>query len=139
MYKYWLNNYFAPFLSFFRAARRRNITACPIKNDLVTVFLVKLFNKTIGIVIQLCNFSTSTRIVNACLAGNPNDKKSEWTLVDTGLENSADFILQAVEAESKMIGLLNERLTEIGEKIRYKQKLEKDLLPNQRVAALQNE
>jgi hypothetical protein len=62
------------------------------------------------------------------LVGNPNDKKSEWTLVDTGLENSADFILQAVEAESKMIGLLNERLTEIGEKIRYKQKLEKDLL-----------
>jgi glyoxylase-like metal-dependent hydrolase (beta-lactamase superfamily II) len=33
-------------------------------------------------------------IVNACLVGN---KENEWIVVDTGLENSADFILQCVE------------------------------------------
>ncbi|KGK82445.1 metallo-beta-lactamase family protein [Desulfosporosinus sp. HMP52] len=34
-------------------------------------------------------------IVNAYLVGKPN--QSDWTLVDTGLENSADFIIQAAE------------------------------------------
>jgi len=36
------------------------------------------------------------RIVNAFMIGNPN-ATSEWILVDTGLENSADFILQTAE------------------------------------------
>ncbi|MDD3653569.1 MAG: MBL fold metallo-hydrolase [Desulfotomaculaceae bacterium] len=36
-------------------------------------------------------------IVNACIVGKPKTGDSEWVLVDTGLENSADFILQAVE------------------------------------------
>lgn len=35
-------------------------------------------------------------IVTACLVGNP-DNDSEWVLVDTGLENSADFILESAE------------------------------------------
>ncbi|MEG6616697.1 MBL fold metallo-hydrolase [Peptococcaceae bacterium 1198_IL3148] len=34
-------------------------------------------------------------IVTACLLGHPQDKN--WVLVDTGLENSADFILQSVD------------------------------------------
>ena len=36
-------------------------------------------------------------IVNACIVGDPNSKFDKWVLVDTGLENSADFILQSVE------------------------------------------
>lgn len=36
-------------------------------------------------------------IVTACLVGDPNNRTAGWALVDTGLENSADFILQAVE------------------------------------------
>lgn len=36
-------------------------------------------------------------VVTACLVGNPNNKKDEWVLIDTGLENSGDFILQSVE------------------------------------------
>jgi len=35
-------------------------------------------------------------VVTACLVGDPN-KSDEWVLVDTGLENSADFILKSVE------------------------------------------
>lgn len=30
-------------------------------------------------------------IVNALLVGDPNNKNDGWVLVDTGLENSADF------------------------------------------------
>lgn len=40
----------------------------------------------------LMNFT----IVNACLVGGLGED-SEWVLVDTGLENSADFILQCAE------------------------------------------
>ncbi|MDD4239774.1 MAG: MBL fold metallo-hydrolase [Desulfotomaculaceae bacterium] len=36
-------------------------------------------------------------IVNACIVGEPATGASEWVLVDTGLENSANFILQSVE------------------------------------------
>ena len=36
-------------------------------------------------------------IVNACVVGNPNDAKSRWVLVDTGLENSADFIIESAD------------------------------------------
>lgn len=36
-------------------------------------------------------------IVNAFLIGNPSDNTDKWVLVDTGLENSSDFILQCVE------------------------------------------
>ena len=43
--------------------------------------------------IEVINFT----IVCACLVGKPDDKAGEWVLVDTGLENSADFILQSVE------------------------------------------
>ena len=32
-------------------------------------------------------------VVNACLVG----RSDNWVLVDTGLENSADFILESVE------------------------------------------
>ncbi len=35
-------------------------------------------------------------IVNAYLIGNPS-KTSEWVLVDTGLENSADFIIKSAQ------------------------------------------
>ncbi|MGE4284496.1 MAG: MBL fold metallo-hydrolase [Clostridia bacterium] len=42
-------------------------------------------------------FLVKFTIVNACLIGNAHDKTGEWVLVDTGLENSADFILQSVE------------------------------------------
>ncbi len=34
-------------------------------------------------------------VVTACMVGNPDNKAGGWTLIDTGLENSADFILQA--------------------------------------------
>jgi glyoxylase-like metal-dependent hydrolase (beta-lactamase superfamily II) len=37
----------------------------------------------------------SFTIVNAFLVGDPNDKKGGWVLVDTGLENSADFIIES--------------------------------------------
>lgn len=43
--------------------------------------------------IEVINFT----IVNACLVGDPNDKVGHWVLVDTGLENSVDFVLQSVE------------------------------------------
>lgn len=36
-------------------------------------------------------------IVNACLVGYSENEMNKWVLVDTGLENSADFILQSVE------------------------------------------
>ena len=39
----------------------------------------------------------SFRVVNAFLVGDPNNKEEGWVLVDTGLENSADFILKSVE------------------------------------------
>lgn len=35
-------------------------------------------------------------IVNAFMVGKP-DKASDWILVDTGLENSADFIIESAE------------------------------------------
>lgn len=41
--------------------------------------------------IEVINFT----IVTVCLVGKPNDR--DWVLVDTGLENSADLILQSVE------------------------------------------
>lgn len=37
-------------------------------------------------------------VVTACLVGGTNDKEGEWVLVDTGLENSADFIIQSAES-----------------------------------------
>jgi len=36
-------------------------------------------------------------IVNSCIIGKKNAETGEWVLVDTGLENSADYILQSVE------------------------------------------
>ncbi|GAB6181923.1 MBL fold metallo-hydrolase [Desulfotomaculum defluvii] len=36
-------------------------------------------------------------IVNAFLIGKPNSNNSTWVLVDTGLENSADFILECAD------------------------------------------
>lgn len=33
-------------------------------------------------------------VVNACIVGQPGRKQAEWVLVDTGLENSGDFIVQ---------------------------------------------
>lgn len=36
-------------------------------------------------------------IVTACVVGEPGNGTGHWALVDTGLENSADFILQSVE------------------------------------------
>lgn len=36
-------------------------------------------------------------IVTACLVGKPGARAGQWVLVDTGLENSADFILQSAE------------------------------------------
>jgi glyoxylase-like metal-dependent hydrolase (beta-lactamase superfamily II) len=36
-------------------------------------------------------------IVTACLVGKPSSQKGEFVLVDTGLENSDEFILESVE------------------------------------------
>ncbi|MDS1030740.1 MBL fold metallo-hydrolase [Bacillota bacterium LX-D] len=36
-------------------------------------------------------------IVTACIVGNPQEENKEWTLIDTGLENSADFIVENVK------------------------------------------
>lgn len=36
-------------------------------------------------------------VVNAVIIGKPSTCSREWVLVDTGLENSAEFILEAVE------------------------------------------
>ena len=36
-------------------------------------------------------------VVTACLVGKPDNRMSEWVLVDTGLENSADFIIETAE------------------------------------------
>lgn len=36
-------------------------------------------------------------IVTACLVGDPSTNDGKWVLVDTGLENSADFILESAE------------------------------------------
>lgn len=36
-------------------------------------------------------------IVTACIVGDPEAEQPEWVLVDTGLENSADFIRDAAE------------------------------------------
>lgn len=38
------------------------------------------------------------RVVTACLVGKPEGKNSKWVLVDTGLENSGQFILESVKA-----------------------------------------
>lgn len=43
--------------------------------------------------ILLMNFT----IVNAALVGDPGDQTNRYVLLDTGLENSADFILQCVQ------------------------------------------
>jgi len=43
--------------------------------------------------IEVINFT----IVNVCLVGKPTNKAADWVLVDTGLENSAYFILQSAE------------------------------------------
>lgn len=37
-------------------------------------------------------------IVTACFVGNSGNNKDKWVLIDTGLENSADFILQSAES-----------------------------------------
>lgn len=37
------------------------------------------------------------RVVNAFLVGNPKIKNPKWVLVDTGLENSGDYILEVSE------------------------------------------
>lgn len=37
------------------------------------------------------------KVVNVFLVGNPNEKDSNWVLIDTGLENSADSIIKAAE------------------------------------------
>ncbi len=47
--------------------------------------------------ILMMNFT----VVNACLVGSPDGFSKEWVLVDTGLENSADYI---VECASKRFG-----------------------------------
>ena len=36
-------------------------------------------------------------IVTACVVGNPDSESNKWVLVDTGLENSAEFILESTE------------------------------------------
>jgi len=36
-------------------------------------------------------------VVNVFMLGNPKSKDAEWVLVDTGLENSADLILESAE------------------------------------------
>ena len=36
-------------------------------------------------------------VANACIVGNPNSKAHEWVLVDTGLTNSAEFIVKTAE------------------------------------------
>lgn len=36
-------------------------------------------------------------IVNACIIGSTNSNSSDWVLVDTGLSNSADFIVTTAE------------------------------------------
>lgn len=36
-------------------------------------------------------------VVNVCIIGNPDITPLHWVLVDTGLENSADFILKSAE------------------------------------------
>jgi hypothetical protein len=46
-------------------------------------------------------------VVTACLVGSPNS--SSWVLVDTGLENSSDFILDAVEKD--LVPEANRRLS----------------------------
>lgn len=38
------------------------------------------------------------RIVTACLVGIPEGEESQWVLVDTGLENSSQFILESVHS-----------------------------------------
>lgn len=38
------------------------------------------------------------RIVTACLVGIPEGEGSKWVLVDTGLENSSQFILESVHS-----------------------------------------
>lgn len=40
---------------------------------------------------------TQFTIVNALLIGDPKSKDKEWILVDTGLENSADLIIESAE------------------------------------------
>lgn len=43
--------------------------------------------------IMLLNFT----VVRACMVGDPNSNNKEWVLIDTGLENSADFIVESAE------------------------------------------
>lgn len=38
------------------------------------------------------------RVVTACLVGKPEGDQSQWALVDTGLENSGQFILESAQA-----------------------------------------
>lgn len=42
----------------------------------------------------LLNFT----VVNACLVGAPSSRSKEWVLVDTGLENSGDYIIECVKS-----------------------------------------
>lgn len=36
-------------------------------------------------------------VVNACIISNGSEKSNQWVLVDTGLENSADYIIECAE------------------------------------------
>lgn len=36
-------------------------------------------------------------VVNACIINNDDEKSSQWVIVDTGLENSADYIIECAE------------------------------------------
>lgn len=36
-------------------------------------------------------------VVTACIVGSPSSERNEWVLVDTGLTNSADFIVKTAE------------------------------------------
>jgi glyoxylase-like metal-dependent hydrolase (beta-lactamase superfamily II) len=38
------------------------------------------------------------RVVTACLVGKPEGENSKWILVDTGLENSGDYILETTSS-----------------------------------------
>ncbi|OPJ60393.1 MBL fold metallo-hydrolase [Clostridium oryzae] len=49
-------------------------------------------SKEVGTDILVMNFT----IVNACIVGNTNNSNG-WVLIDTGLENSADYILECAE------------------------------------------
>lgn len=42
-------------------------------------------------------FVLEFRVVTACLVGKPEEESSKWVLVDTGLENSGQYILDAAK------------------------------------------